>query len=211
MDWAEVAGIVGAATGVVALCFAWWNGKTSASSARTAEVATRIAEQSYALQRKQWEEDRRASLRIVVEHRKFEGHFVYLGLLIKNIGRAPAHSPEATIDYPGCLGGSNVGAPLSLLPEQTHTFWAAWNPPEECRQEGPVYWGKFVLRYEDIEPHRLEATYRLTSLFDPYEFGLSRLQVKIDGKMHPQGRPEETDLDRLKHRQEMGLAPPPGF
>lgn len=185
MDWSTIAGIIGAATGVVALCFAWWSGKTSAISARTAEIATRIAEQSYELQRRQWEDDRRASLRIVTEHRKFEGHFVYLGLVIKNVGRAPAHWPTITIDYPGCLGGGNVGAPTSLLPEETHTFWAAWNPPEGCQQEGPVYWGKLVVKYEDIEPHRLEAVYRFTSLFNPAEYGLSRLQVTIDGNMHP--------------------------
>jgi hypothetical protein len=211
-SWAAIGTALGIVTNVIILGVALWQGRITARSAQAAADAAKTTELAYELQKQQWDESRRADLRILSTHRVFERQDVYFELNVRNVGKSPAYWPELKTYYRGGVRGLSLGHPNALMPETERRFRAIWLPPPQHEVVDSVYWLKLVLSYEDGHGrHELEAVYRFTDFLDPGTYGEALARLSFDGNVLEEwiSNPEDTsDAERMTQLREGQLLIP---
>jgi len=210
-NWGAIGTAAGIVTNVIVLGIALWQGRVTARSAQTATEAAKVTEQAYELQKQQWDESRRADLRILNTHRVIDKGNVYIHLRIRNVGKSPAYSPELWSYYRGGHSGGSLDNPSALMPETETVFKAQWMPPPQLEIVDSIYWLKLRLSYEDdTGRHIIEAIYRFHDLLNPGGYGEALARLSFDGSVQREWikQPDTTDLEKLTQLREHQMLPP---
>lgn len=206
-NWSAIGTSFGVVANIMVIGLALWQGRITANSAQTATEAANTAEQAYKLQqqahelqKQQWDESRRAHLRILNMRRVFDRGQVFVHINVRNIGKSPAYGPQLSGWYRGGMSGGSLDHPYTLMPETEREFRAVWNPPPSHQIVDSVYWFSLVLTYEDgAGQHWLEVIYRFTDLVTDGAYSYGQEYLALDGEVKEMGYSQQTDSTDEEH------------
>lgn len=178
-NWPAIGTTIGILVNVIVLGIALWQGRVTARSAQTAAEAAKITEHAFELQKQEWEEGKRAHLRLLNMRRELIGSDVQIHLNFRNTGKSPAYWPQMASYQRSDHNTGSVGHPYTLMPEMEREFTGFWSPIPGYEVVDSIYWLKLVLTYEDRDDdHKIEVLYRFQDLLNPgsHSYALSRLR-----------------------------------